>query len=377
MSDLRVLNLDGSAFERGLAHGKTLAPSIAANIETYLARFAASGLSAGAARAEGEIWIGAINDHNQAYGEEMRGVAEGSGIALSDIAMLNARYEITFGLMGDEAKAADQADGCTSFGALPEATFNKHVILGQNWDWLAGVHGHCTVLRVSRDDGPDFICFTEAGIVGGKQGVNEHGIGLVENGLVSDRDGRNKYEKPFHMRCREVLDADSYDLALLPVLATRRVCSANFVIGQGNGDGDGEVINIETSPDATSAHFPTDGLITHANHFTDPRHGPSQMERLSPSTLFRANRLDRLLRKNLGSLDMNHFAAALGDHFAVPNAICRHPDPRQPEPRRTMTNAALVIDLENRSMHIAAGPPCENAFTYYPLQAGAASRAAE
>jgi len=377
MSDLPVLNLQGGPFERGLAHGKALAPSVAANIDTYLARFEASGLSADAARAEGETWIGAINDHNAAYGEEMRGLAEGAGIALADVAMLNARYEITFGLMGDEAKAPDEADGCTSFGALPEATFNKHVILGQNWDWLAGVHGHCAVLRITRDDGPDFICFTEAGIVGGKMGVNEHGIGLVENGLVSDHDGRNKYEKPFHMRCREVLDAATYDMALLPVLATRRVCSANFVIGQSGGDGDGEIINIETSPDATTAHFPIDGLICHSNHFTDPAHGPSQMERIGPSTLYRANRLHRLLRKNIGKLDMNHIAAALGDHFGAPNAICRHADARQPVPKQTMTNASLVIDLENRSMHIADGPPCENAFTYYPLKAGAAARAAE
>ena len=101
------------------------------------------------------------------------------------------------------------------------------------------------------------------------------------------------------------------------------------------------------------------------------------MERLGPSTPYRTNRLDRLLRKNLGKLDMNHFAAALGDHFGAPNAICRHPDPRQPAPKRTMTNASLVIDLENRSMHIADGPPCENAFTYYPLKPGAVSRAAE
>jgi isopenicillin-N N-acyltransferase-like protein len=230
---------------------------------------------------------------------------------------------------------------------------------------------------VSRDDGPDFICFTEAGIVGGKMGVNDAGIGLVENGLVSDHDGGNKYEKPFHMRCREVLDAETYDMALLPVLATRRVCSANFVIGQAGGDGDGEVINIETSPNATSAHFPINGLITHSNHFTDPRHGPSQMECIGPSTLYRANRLDRLLRKNLGNLDMNHIAAALGDHFGAPNAICRHPDGRQPVPKQTKTNASLVIDLENRSMHIAGGPPCENAFAYYPLRPGAASRAAE
>ena len=377
MSEIAVLNLEGDAFERGLAHGKALASSIAANIETYLARFEASGLSAHAARAEGETWISVINEHNAAYGGEMRGLAEGAGLELADVAMLNARYEITFGLMGDEAKASDEADGCTSFGALPEATFNNHVILGQNWDWLAGVHGHGAVLRIAREDGPDFICFTEAGIVGGKMGVNEFGIGLVENGLVSDHDGRNKYEKPFHLRCREVLDATTYDMALLPVLATRRVCSANFIIGQAGGDGDGEIINIETSPDATSAHFPIDGLITHSNHFTDPSHGASQMERIGPSTIYRANRLDRLLRKNLGKLDMNHMAAALGDHFGAPNAICRHPDGRQPEAKQTMTNASLVIDLENRSMHIADGPPCENAFTYYPLKPGAVYRAAE
>jgi hypothetical protein len=42
-----------------------------------------------------------------------------------------------------------------------------------------------------------------------------------------------------------------------------------------------------------------------------------------------------------------------------------------------MTNASLVIDLENRSMHIADGLPCEYAFTYYPLKPGAVSRAAE
>ena len=92
MSDLAVLNLEGSPFERGLAHGKALAASIAANIETYLARFEASGMSANAARAEGETWIGAINEHKAAYGEEMRGLAEGAGLALADVAMLNARY---------------------------------------------------------------------------------------------------------------------------------------------------------------------------------------------------------------------------------------------------------------------------------------------
>ena len=352
---------------------------IAENIDTYLARFAAGGLDAQTAREEGETWVGVMRDQNADYAEEMRGIADGAELPLGDIAMLNARYEITFGLFGDEAKAndnpalADDADGCSTFGALPEATTNGHTIIGQNWDWLAGVHGRCVVLRISRSNGPNLICYTEAGIVGGKMGVNQHGIGLVENGLVSDHDGRNPYEKPFHMRCREILDAETYDLALLPITATRRVCSANFVVGHA----DGEVIDIETSPDAISYLFPRDGLITHSNHFMDPRHGPSQMERISTSTLYRANRLDRLLRSHTGRIDDTVIKNALADHFGYPNAICRHPDERQPAAKRTMTNAAFIFDLNARTMLVANGPPCETPWELHTLDGGAVEQAAE
>lgn len=368
-TDLPVLDLGDDAYERGLVHGRELAGAIADNVQTYLARFAASGLEPETARSEGHAWIDVTRRQNPEYAEEMRGIADGSELSLADIVMLNVRYEIIFGLFmkesreADVVKLGDGADGCSTFGIMPEATASGHTILGQNWDWLAGVYGRCAILRVRRDNGPDFICFTEAGIVGGKMGVNEHGIGLVENGLVSDHDGANAYEKPFHMRCREVLNAETFDIALLPIVETRRVCSANFVIGHG----DGEIINLESSPDAVSYHYPRDGIVTHSNHFLDARHGPSQMERLSPSTLYRADRLDRLLRKDVGRLDIARFKTALSDHFGAPNAICRHPDERQPVTRRTMTNAAVVIDLATRTMHVANGPPCGNEFVALPL----------
>lgn len=379
MADLPILELGDDPYERGLVHGRTLTTQIAENIDTYLARFAAGGLDAETARQEGEKWIGVMGEQNADYAEEMRGISEGSELPLGDISMLNARYEITFGLFGDEAKAnddpalADDADGCSTLGLLPEATASGHTLLGQNWDWLAGIHDRCVVLRITRSNGPNILCYTEAGIVGGKMGVNEHGIGLVENGLVSDHDGRNAYEKPFHMRCREVLDAETYDMALLPILATRRVCSANFVVGHA----DGEIIDIETSPDAVSYLYPRDGLVTHSNHFMDPRHGPSQMERLSTSTLYRANRLDRLLRRHIGSIDDEVIKAALADHFGHPNAICRHPDERQPEAKRTMTNAAFILDLNARTMLVANGPPCEYEWQLLTLDGEAVSEAAE
>jgi isopenicillin-N N-acyltransferase-like protein len=387
MANLPVLDLGDDPYERGRVHGAALPQAIRDNVATYLARFEAGGLDAATARREGGVWAEVIAGQNEEYAAEMRGIADGAELPPGDVAMLNARYEITFGLFGREATSADKmgedaASGCSTFGAMADVTASGHTILGQNWDWLAGVYERCVVLRIRRSDKPNLICYTEAGIVGGKMGVNEHGIGLVENGLVSDHDGRNAYEKPFHMRCREILDATTFDHALAPILATKRVCSANFVVGQAYNDGaygthDGEIIDLETSPNEVSYLYPRDGLVTHSNHFTDPRHGPSQMERLSASTLYRNTRLDRLLRKDLGHLDMGHFAAALSDHFGYPNAICRHPDDRLPAAKQTMTNAAFVIDLDDRVMHVADGPPCEHAFVAHALDGEAVAKAAE
>ena len=153
MATLPILNLGSDPYERGLTHGRALTRQISENIDTYLARFGAGGLNAETARAEGVKWIDVMGRQNADYAEEMRGISDGAKIILGDIAMLNARYEITFGLFGDEAQANDatgltgEADGCSTFGVLPEASANGHTLLGQNWDWLAGVHGRCVVRR--------------------------------------------------------------------------------------------------------------------------------------------------------------------------------------------------------------------------------------
>lgn len=366
-SRMPMLTVGDDAFERGRLHGKAFADDVRANLETYLSRFEASGLARGAALDEASNWQRAMERQNADYVEEMRGIAEGAAQSQQAVALLNARYEIAFLLYGKDAKAKEQAageaDGCTTFGLLAERTANGHHWLGQNWDWLEGVHRRTLVLRIRRKSKPSLVCLTEAGIVGGKMGVNECGIGLVENGLASSHDGHNPYQKPFHMRCREVLDADRYDDALRPVLDTRRTCSANFVIGAAGG----EIIDLETSPDHVTYLYPNDGIVTHSNHFIGSGHGESQMEKVGPHTLFRAPRMRRLLEQGRNAIDITVMIRGMSDHFGHPNALCRHPDPRQPAARRTMSAGAVLIDLEERLMHVADGPPCENAFVPYSL----------
>ena len=365
------LTVGDNAYERGLAHGKTFSSDVAANLETYLRRFEASGLPRHEALEEAMRWQAAMETQNPDYAEEMAGLAKGAEQSTAAIALLNARYEIAFMIFGKDARkqenglaqATGETDGCTTFGLLSDVTADGHTWLGQNWDWIAGVHQRTIVLRIKRSDKPSMVCMTEAGIVGGKMGVNECGIGLVENGLASELDGSNPYQKPFHMRCREVLDADRYADALLPIVATKRTCSGNFVIGAAQG----EIIDFETSPNHITYINPVNGIVTHSNHFLGSGHGESQMEKVSPGTLFRASRMRRLLERGNKQIDVATMKAAMSDHFSAPHALCRHPDHRQAPAKQTMTTGAVLIDLEKRIMHVADGPSCEFPFHPYAM----------
>lgn len=371
MRPIPSLTVGDDPLERGRLHGARFSREIADNLETYLRRFEASGFGREAALAEGEEWFAAMRRQNRDYADEMVGIAEASGQGQAAVAVLNARYEIAFTLFGRDAVRNEQTqvellsigpDGCTTFGLLPEATADGHTWLGQNWDWLEGVHGRNLVLRVRRQSLPSFICLTEAGIVGGKMGVNDCGIGLVENGLASSQDGKNPFEKPFHMRCREVLDAAEYDSALRPIVDRRRSCSANFMIGHAEG----EIIDLETSPDLVTYIHPENGIVTHSNHFVAPGHGESQIEKIAPNTLYRSSRIRRLLSRTSGAITLDDMKAAASDHFGAPNSICRHPDRKHPPAKRTMTTGAVLIDLNERIMHVADGPPCT--YRYVPFR---------
>jgi isopenicillin-N N-acyltransferase like protein len=367
MNRIPLLTTDGDDHARGLAHGRRFAREIVDNVETYLRRFAASGLDRTQAYAEADKWLAAIGAQSPSYAQEMRGIAEGSSQSEATIALLNARYELAFTLFGQEATKAELmevgADGCTTFGLAPEVTADRHTWLGQNWDWLEGVHGRTFVLHARRKGKPTFVCLTEAGIAGGKMGVNECGIGLVENGLASSHDGRNPYCKPFHVRCREVMDAERFDDASLPVTGTARTCSFNFVIGAAGG----EIVDLEASPDHVGRLTPEDGIITHSNHFLTPGHGESLLEKIAPNTLHRIDRMRRLLEPHRGAITVDRMRAAAADHSGAPYGICRHPDPSQPGERRTMTTGAVLIDLDARVMHVANGPPCSNEYVAFGI----------
>lgn len=384
MGQLQRVRLRGGPHERGVTHGERFAEQIRENVRTYLERFAHTGVDESTVREQAEAFLPVIEEASEAYAEELRGVAAGSGVPLQDVTLLNVRYEIIYTTWSEEARGVggeskgaasgsgrDTAsrpgtDGCTSFGVLPAATADGHTLLGQNWDWLSPIEDTLFLMDV---DGPDVarhLAMTEAGIVGGKVGVNEHGVGLAVNGLISENDGEDPYRKPFHVRCREVLNAERFDRVLASILDTDRACSANFLVGHG----DGEVMDVEAAPEQFNCLSPVDGVLTHANHFVD-----STITRLGQaseggqSTLYRAERLRRALTRAAadGGLDTDDVAAGLRDHFSRPESVCRHVDQSLPEPDHVQTNASFVVDLTAQRLLATRGPPCESEYEAYPL----------
>lgn len=370
MSTLRLLDLGDDPQERGRIHGAKLADEIRANITTYLDRFAIAGVTRPNVLERSEKWLAFMEEDNFDYTTEMKAVARASGLSDVELALLNARYEITYEVFAREAHYANtrpEQEGCTSFGIMPEISATGHTLLCQNWDWLEGVRGCTFVQRVRNNGGdagkPSFIGYTEAGIVGSKMGVNEAGIGLCVNGLVTPRDGANGIRKPFHVRCREILEAWRFDQALLPVVQTDRTASTNYLIGHS----DGEILNIEATPDYCSVSHPRDGLVVHANHLTSETRTVSQMERIAPNTLYRAARTERRLRAHSGPIDRAMITEALCDHFSYPASVCRHADSALPAEKRVITVAAIIIDLDDRVLHVTDGPPCEAPFQRFAL----------
>lgn len=359
---LPVLLLEGSPYEQGLAHGQQVREEIAHNLKIYFHRFEReTKLPKAEVLRRAGLYLRVIEKNAPKYAEAMRGVAEGSGFELLEITALNARYELIYSEVTQQALR--KPDGCTSFALLPNKTVNGHLLIGENWDWIPEVQG--LVLEIREPGVPEILCFTEAGIVGGKIGLNSAGLGLAINGLNSEKDNWSHLQKPFHVRCWEILRCTEFEQAVRVVTEGERGCSANFLIAQTPN----RVIDLETAPTGISKLFPQDGWIAHTNHFINPKAAGLTKEvqpSKRPSTKQRLARAQHLL--NIGKkLDVEGVKEILRDHDDFPYSLCRHPDETFLPEERYQSVVSVMMDLNEQILSIASGPPCQHEYKMLAL----------
>jgi isopenicillin-N N-acyltransferase-like protein len=351
---LPTTRLIGDPYSQGLEHGRALRLAILHNLDVYARRFAVEArlpwhdVLRRAAR-----YGQAVEEQSPDYATAMRGIADGAGVDRVAIAALNVRYELMYDRLGRLALA----DGCTAFALAPGASVGGHLLLGQNWDWIPEVR--CAILHTVDPDGFETLSVTEAGIVGGKIGLNAAGLGLAINGLTTTDDDWSRLARPFHVRCFEILHARDVATALRIVTGETRSCSTNFLIAQAPD----RIVDVEAAPERARVVACETGCLVHANHFVDPEQlgiteTPSE---LGPDTYRRQSRLHQLLTRG-PPCSVEDVQRYLRDHDGFPSSICRHEDPADPPDERYATVVSVVADLAEQTLWVSDGQPCAHPY---------------
>jgi isopenicillin-N N-acyltransferase-like protein len=344
---LPLVDVAGTPRDCGVAYGEAAADLIAANTANYMRRFAAvAGIDAESARGYGASFRAATNAFAPRVGEMLDGVAEGSGVPVDEVYALNGRTELIYSAYPHE---------CTALAVLGERSATGHTLLAQNWDWHPDQRPFALLLATRDELGRRAIALTEAGMLA-KAGLNDAGLGVCVNMLGTLRDRRDG-GVPYHVLLRAALDARHLGAAIKAVCGTPRGASINLLLAQAYPAGTpGEAIDLEVAPDDVGFLHPVDGVLTHANHFETALSAIDSLKTFGGSSFFRAARARRLLGD--GPIEEARLRHVLQDHGGRPQSICRHDEPGTPEADRSESLYSLVLDLDERRMSIAAGPPC-------------------
>lgn len=361
------IEIHGSPRERGRMHGTLAAERIVRGIGHYLSQFSAYGLDRPGIGRHVEGYLPRIQAFDSDMVEEMRGIAEGAAVDFEAIVLLNARTELLYEAreVRDAARASESAapDGCTGVVVLPGAAREGRLIHALNWDWKAECAETSIVMFIRRDDGPDVLTFAEAGALS-RAGVNAAGIAITANYIESDRDFESP-GIPLALVRRKALEAETYAQAIGVIVSTDKLTSNNLILSHR----DGVAIDFECAPREAFALYPDNGLLVHANHWTNPSALAKYRDvgiRNTPDSLYRDHRVRSLLEPSIGKITPEDVVSALRDDFGAPYAVCRAPLPNS-RGNLTATVATLMIDSTAGTIEITPLPALNRASTTYSL----------
>ena len=362
-----LIDLSGGPRERGRTHGKAAADRLRRGIKMYAESLLKNGVDWKELERRAEAMVPAIERFDPAYVEEMRGIAEGANEPFAGVVLMNARTEMVVAARKQHVEK-HFPDGCTAALALPEASADGTLLHGQNWDWRAECAETGVVLRIRRDDGPDILTFTEAGVLA-RSGLNSAGIGLTANALECDRDYQRGAGVPLPFIRRKVLESAHLANAVHTIFSTPKLGSNHMAVSHATSQGGGEAFGFECAPDETFWLTPDRGLYVHANHWiSDSSRAKVKDTGLAetPCSIYRDKRVRDQLAPIRGKLTLEDFRAAFFDDWNAPWSVCRPPRPNN---RGAMVATAAMILMRPGEGHLEACPmPALNRrFTTYML----------
>ena len=342
-----VLELAGTAVQRGEAHGEQARHLIAETCERWQVDVAGRHLDPGA-------FLTALVDETGFRATaarctpdlvaEIDGIARGSGLDARMVWALNLLDE---GWWLRQRMGASGGEHCSGFGLRPGP--GQPCVIGQNMDLAPWLDGLQVLLDIRPTEGaPRMLAPSYPGMVA-TNAMNEHGIGVCVNTLSSlptDPAGL-----PVALVIRLLAAQPTFADAIDALKAVPHASGQNYIVGAPDA-----VADFECGAGWLVAAGEDDDRIAHTNHpLAD--HDPAAAEAAGPLS----NTFERLehLRRRLHDIAVVGPAAAA--EFLAETPLCRGADGDT-----GFTFYAIVMELTaTPTMHLTSGPPSAHAFVPY------------
>ena len=352
-----------------------------------------------------DVYLPGIRDSYPAVLEELDGIAKGAAVSIEEIIMLNARYDLarvrgkiqhSSDTQDDKNNGAhigseDAANECTSIYISPEASATGDAFTAQNWDNAAHLYLNDTVIYLEShpsEDLPSIFAVTEAGQLV-RSGINSNGLGLTANSLVSTADfvptsytntaGASVHVPtvpavPISLLRRQFLESPTFATGLGSIQNGPRHVSMNVTVATSEGSG----MCLEVMPDRIYRIHSKDGYVVHSNHFLHTGFlARSDARDTYPggSSWYRKERCEKGIEpyKKCG-VSVERLINSFKDHLGYPDSLCSHLHDalldkiQDPNSGPTLTIACVAYNLNQRTIRVCKGPPCEGVFQDFRLR---------
>ncbi|HOO57422.1 MAG TPA: C45 family autoproteolytic acyltransferase/hydrolase [bacterium] len=320
---LTVVHLAGTPHQIGVQHGILLKDEIHFLVKYFFEdKGSLFGASVDDIRKSAKLLESNIPDE---YIQEMKGVAEGSGIDYEKILMSNIFLDVV------SAHWVGVGPQCSNFIALPEATRDGNIVHGRNLDWSADpdLAKLNTVFIYNPRGGITFLALGWPSIVGTLTGMNAEKMTVGEMTSVTSDATLNG--TPIMIQLRMLIErSHNLDEAYSILKDTPRTTGYNVVVADGKT---ADAFFAEQSASDIFRGSAKKGLIYHTNHYTHPKMKKKQEKYFyiigkgkESDTYYRYKRLGQLLEEYHGDIDAEAGMKIMSDNFDI--AINGVPEPK-------------------------------------------------
>ena len=363
---LLSVELSGSAYERGVQHGKALKAEIAAVLGSFKADLKTSRMrdpdSLIAEFLHATDFIPAIKKWTPDLLDEVKGIADGS----------EQKFEAIFAYqLPDEIWVyfdKQDANHCSGLGVAKTVTHPAYV--AQNLDLESWRHGSQAVLHILQTETlPEQFIFTTAGLIAAN-GVNNYSIGVCANTLMqlnASGDGL-----PVGFVIRGLLARKSEQSALEFIKTVHHASGQNYILGTVD-----KVYDFEASATGVVRFTPVAGgtPVYHTNHpLANDNLKPwweKRTKQMTPeehrydNSSVRFTSLERRLTKGGNEISEQKIKETLRSRDSEWNPVCRS----LKSGGAIFTFGSTIMTLSGHpSLRVTCGPPDVSEYVLYSFR---------